>query len=109
MAVMIGELKRLISLQVNTPTLNAFGEEIDSWAEITQGAVWAAVKYLRGFERVGSGQEASFGEALFTIRYRTGLTTQHRIVYDGDTYDILEVRDTGPGAMLEIVARKRTD
>lgn len=109
MAVALGEMKRKISIQADTPTADAFGQPISSWAEITDGSVWAAVKYLRGFERVAAGQEAAFGEVLFTIRYKSGLTAKHRIVYDGDVYDILEVRDTGPGAILELVARKRTD
>ena len=104
-----GELNRRISIQVNTPTQDTFGEEIESWAEIAGGSVWAGVVYKSGGERSVGPQLASLGQVVFTIRHRTGLTAKHRIVYDGRTYNILEVQDTGNAAALVIVAEVRMD
>ena len=83
------------------------------WEVITPtGAVtedWTAVATIRA-ERVESKTEeflAGFGDAdkrtlVFRIRWRPGITTNDRIFYDGEVYNLKEVLEIGRRHGLEL-------
>jgi len=98
-----GELDRRIMIEEKTVTNSDSGEEIITWLPLV--TVWARKIEAKGAERF-SGQEL-FGAAVktFQIRwslYASTITTKHRLLFDGRTYDITDVREIGRREGLEI-------
>jgi len=99
-----GRLDRRISIEQSTPSTDAMGEPVDGWAELA--AVWAEVRFQTGREVMAGGGEQAEADVMFFIRYRSDVTTDMRIAYAGDTYDIIRPpREIGRQAGLEILAR----
>lgn len=116
-----GSLDRLITIQVNTPTQNNFGEPIDSWSDVV-ARLPAGYSPLRGNERDTEAQTVAEQYVEFTVRYQEALRTlnsKYRILYpapdltgspnDTDIYDIKNVAEIGRQDGLRIVARRRPD
>lgn len=82
-----GSLDRLVSLQSKTATKDAAGAPVLTWA--TYETVWA-----RKVEQ-GSREFRAFGEtlaettALFTVRYLSTITAEHRIICDSRTFEVV--------------------
>jgi SPP1 family predicted phage head-tail adaptor len=96
-----GKLDRRITLQraiVATPS--AFNEPTPDWVDIA--TVWAQQRPNRGAERF-SAQEIN-GQAVMTfhIRYRSDVTVQDRILYEGRLWNIVDVREIGRRVVTEI-------
>jgi len=107
MAVKIGRMDRRIQLQVKVETQDASGEPIESWNALD--TVWAEAIPLRGTERFASQQTAAEADTRFKIRYRSDVTVENRIVFDGDNYDITAVMEIGRREALEILATRRAE
>jgi SPP1 family predicted phage head-tail adaptor len=101
----IGELDRRIELQHNTPSgSNDYNEPIEVWA--TYDEVWAMLEFHRSTESEASAREfADFG-AYFTVRYRTDVLAEDRIVYESNIYEIIgRPRELGRRQYLKVQAR----
>jgi SPP1 family predicted phage head-tail adaptor len=101
----IGELDRRIELQHNTPSgSNDYGEPVESWA--TYDEVWAMLEFHRSTESEAAARQfANFG-AYFTIRHRTDVQAEDRIVYENDIYEIIgRPREIGRRQYLKVEAR----
>jgi SPP1 family predicted phage head-tail adaptor len=99
-----GKLDRLITIQSASVAQNAYGEEILTWS--TLATVWAQFLPGGGSERFTSQQVYAEAQARFIIRYRTDVTPENQIVYNGKTWDILSVDEYGGrGNGLEIKAK----
>ncbi|MCC2547713.1 phage head closure protein [Hymenobacter sp. BT175] len=103
----IGKLDRRITLEQNTATQNAYGEQVPAWSEV--GEVWARVDYGRGNEAVQAGEQVAIQRIDFTIRYKPGLSARLRITYEGQVYDIEAVQELGRRAGLKLSAFTRND
>jgi SPP1 family predicted phage head-tail adaptor len=97
-----GDLDRAIRIERATVVQNEFGEEIQTWRTVAECR--AQVVPLRGAERFQSRQEFATAETHFRIRYRSGIKPTDRIVYDGQTYDITDIREIGRRVGLDIMA-----
>jgi len=100
-----GDLDRRITIEDQTITNSDSGEEIITWLPLI--TVWARKIEAKGAERF-AGQEL-FGSAVKTFQIRwsifsSQITTKHRLIYDGRTYDITDVREIGRREGLEIDA-----
>lgn len=82
----IGRMDARIEIQVNTPVKSAAGDMIPSWAELV--TVWAEIVPMTGSEKENEQQELAQDITKFKIRSRSDITPLHRILYDGDVYDI---------------------
>ncbi len=88
----VRKLRHRVSIQERAPkTQDAFGQEVEGWVEVV--SAWADVSG-------GAGQEVPEANATFSrqdyavvIRYRDWLTTAHRLVYDGQPFNINAVVD----------------
>lgn len=106
-----GKLDRVIAIQVNTPsTANEYGETVASWADL-YSKVWAAVEddprqaSVREFFAAAQVQGAL--PRVFVIRYISGLTEKHRVVYRGEPYNINGIIDVGErNRQLRILATR---
>ncbi len=88
-----GQLDRLITIEQPTETTDDYGAPTVVWMPFAQ--VWANVRYDNGTEYFASGQMNTRIDAVFKIRYLSGITTKMRVSYDGEYFDILEKRPLG--------------
>lgn len=100
-----GELDRLIQLQHGTATNDPESNEpIKSYA--TYATVWAKMEFLRSTEGEASAREYADYGLFFTIRHRTDVDPEDRIVFESDTYEIIgHPREIGRRRGLKIQAR----
>lgn len=96
-----GRLDRRINIQVNTPVPDALGEPVPSWANLAAD-VPAEVKHIAG-EEIISGGRTGRRTASFKIRWRGDLTTDMRIVYDGQNYEVTDIKELGRHEGEEII------
>jgi len=101
-----GKLRRRVAIQSLTETKDTYGEPIKSWTTVY--TVYAQVLPLRGDERAQNQQLMSRADTKFRIRYNSDMTitTKHRLVYDGDNYDITAILEIGRKEGWEILAHK---
>lgn len=105
MAFQAGRLRHRIIIQVNTPTQNTSGEEVDSWA--TFATVCASVEPQSGDEKFDPEQFYSVTTVKFGIRYLSGLTAKMKIVFDSKEYDIESIVQVKMiRKEMEIIARE---
>ncbi len=98
-----GRLDRKITIEYPTTTTNDYGEEETEWLELA--TVWAEVRRQSAREMWAAGKVAET-EAMFRIRYRTGIDETCRIYFDETTYKITGVpREIGRKDGLEITAK----
>ena len=86
-----GILRSRIIIEEKAIADNGFGGHTETWS--TLATVWAKVEHLSGREL----QLAQLvGPDIFyeiTIRYRSDVTTNHRINYSGRYFNIRDVKD----------------
>lgn len=97
-----GKLDRCIRIESPTRAQDSYGEAIDTWGIVE--SCRAAVKYMNGKEPFQGDQFNAQRTVQFTIRYRTGIDETCRIVWEGDTYDIVYINQVGRRQWLQIVA-----
>jgi len=86
-----GRLDRWVTIQQDTPTQDAAGEPIASWADLA--TVWAEVVPVGGAEVFAAQQFGAETVIKFRTRYRGDVTRKMRVVYDSDNYDITDVAE----------------
>lgn len=83
-----GELDRLIQLQHGTATNDPESNEpIKSWA--TYATLWAKMEFLRSVEGEASAREYAEYGLFFTIRFRSDVEPEDRIVFESENYEII--------------------
>jgi SPP1 family predicted phage head-tail adaptor len=80
---------------------------METWQNIA--TIWAAIEPLRSREYFQAATVQSQNMIRFTIRYRKGITSEMRILYDAKPYDIQSVIDvSGRHHQLELMAKEVT-
>ncbi|MCB2081365.1 MAG: phage head closure protein [Hyphomicrobiales bacterium] len=97
--------KRVI-LQSPQETVDTGGGYSVTWQEVA--TLWAHMEVLgRGREAWQDAQLQDRQLFRFTLRYRDGVTTKQRLVYDSRTFNIRAVVNPDErGEMLELVAEE---
>lgn len=80
------DLNKRVTIQVSAETKDADGLALDSWQD--HATVWAAVEPLRGREYFAAAAVNAESTVRFRIRYRRGITSKMRLVYDGRIFNI---------------------
>lgn len=99
-------MDRLVALQSQAQGVAANGERTGSWS--TYASVWAEMREISGREVIASGTDQAQKQVIFFIRYRSDVTERHRMSYDGDFYDIENIREIGRRAGLELRCTRHT-
>lgn len=104
-----GKLDRRLTIRRLTETgRNAYNEPIIEWADVA--SVWAQQRPDRGSERFSAAQVAGTSVMTFHIRYRSDVSVQDRLVYEGREYEIIAPpREIGRRVVTEIDAIARAD
>lgn len=87
-----GKLRYRITIQNYTIT-NTQGEIAKTWA--TFATVWADIEPLKGREYFESAIEEAEVSAKITMRYKSGVKPQMRVLHDSVYYDIVSVIHSG--------------
>ena len=87
------DLNRRILIETLTQTKDTSGGMVDSFTPLVN--VWARIRNLSGNERklTAYGGQAAEARTEFVVRYITGITTKHRISYNGKRYNITHIND----------------
>ena len=94
--VEIGDLTQIVTLQSVTRTADGGGGVSEAWGTFAEDAtVYAYVTPLRGSEGARDGGVNASGLWLFSIRNRSDVTEQDRILWNGEAYNIRRVMRQG--------------
>ncbi len=102
--MMAGRLDRQITLQKPTTTKDDYGEEQTTWSDYR--TVWGSIQEQSGREMFEAGKLAEI-DAVFKVRYLSEITREWRLKYDGQVYDITNIKELGRKDGLEIAATAR--
>lgn len=86
-----GDLRRRITIQKNVPVRNSTGVWEDDWQDVA--TVKARVRGLRGREYAEASATQAEKITEFTIRYRTDVEEDMRIVYQDKHHRIVYLDD----------------
>ena len=81
-----GELRQRVTIQVNTPTQDAFGQPQDSWATLTSR--WAKIEPNTGAPYIQADTVRNLTSHRITMRHFAGLTPRHRILFGSRTFNV---------------------
>ena len=87
----IGKMRFEIQLQKPTNTRDTGGGLTEAWTTLSN--LWADIKPVRGTESYRQGQVQEKTTHTVTIRYRSDIGTNYRIVYDSDNYNIKNIEN----------------
>lgn len=87
-----GTLRHVVIIQAPVVTKNARGAETITWS--TMATVRADVHTLTGRELVANDQVTPMAQHMITLRYRTGITTKHRVRWGDRYFGIVAVLET---------------
>jgi len=89
----IAEMRERVTLQSPMRTADGAGGADVSWTDVT--TVWAKVEEGAGSERLTGERLAAQAALSLTIRYRAGVTTEMRALWNARVLNIRAVRDKG--------------
>jgi SPP1 family predicted phage head-tail adaptor len=90
--VRVGRLRHRVTIQAETATADAGGGYAATWADVA--TVWARIEAMAGRELVLGGVIRGDASHRVTMRYRSGVSPDSRLVYDGRVFDVLSVANT---------------
>jgi len=95
-----GKLDRKITIQAATHTVDAYGVPAPAWS--TFATMRAQLIQGSTEEFIRAGGAAPEAVAVFRIRWIAGVTTSHRILHGGATFNIKELKEIGRRRGLEL-------
>lgn len=84
-----GRLRHRVIIQSAVEARNAYGEAIKTWS--TVATVYASVEPIRGREMFDAEQVQSEVTHRVRLRYRPGLTSQMRLLFNARTFEVQTV------------------
>jgi SPP1 family predicted phage head-tail adaptor len=95
-----GKLDRVIIIQRGATVNGAGGVPVTTWSPIgtmrAQIVNGATEEFIRG---PGASEETSI---TFRLRFLDGVTTENRVTFEGQAFDIKEIRELGRRRGLDI-------
>lgn len=87
-------LRHVVTIQAQSATPNDLGEIVGGWVDhLTR--IRADVVQVGGREALAGGVNLATQPIRVYVRYRTGITEQMRLVWNGRNYDIKSIVDVG--------------
>lgn len=105
---MIGKMDQRITLQRATETPDGVGGTVRGWSNLAVNACpWAAVTAKAGRESMLEGRTAATYIVLFTIYNRHDLSELDRILWNGEAYNIRNLRREGSRKLHLVIEAER--
>lgn len=82
----LGRMRHRLAIQSATETPNAYGEPVKAWS--TVATRWGRVEPMLGNERYTAQQVVGELSHKITMRYYSGLTPKHRLVFGSRVFHI---------------------
>lgn len=98
--IQAGKLDRSIELQREVETVDDYGQKSSAWTTLTTVRTGLKQRTTREFMQ-GFGENET-AATVFLIRYFAGLTTNDRVLFEGEGYDIKEIAEIGRRQGLEL-------
>lgn len=95
-----GKLDRTITFERKTKTITPNRATVEAWQEIA--TTRAEIMHLAAIETQTGFGAATGGSVVFRIRWRSGLTTADRVVFEGRAHSIMQIAEIGRRAGLDI-------
>jgi SPP1 family predicted phage head-tail adaptor len=100
-----GNLRHKVEIQEAVKVRNTTGARPTQWQ--SKGFARMAVEPVRGAERQAFDIVSAGIDVKFIARFRPWITAEHRLIFDGQTYDIEEIIDIrARRRSLEILAKR---
>lgn len=95
-----GKLDRVIDIESFSSSTSADGSPVELWSLVER--VRAQLLQMSTDEYLRAYGETEARAVIFRTRWLDGLTTAHRVVYDGRALNIREIKEIGRRAGLEL-------
>jgi len=92
--------RRVTLLKFEEIGRDALNTPIEDWVETA--TLWAQQRPERGAERFSAAQIAGAKVMTFHVRYRDDIGVKDRLSYEGQTFEITDVRELGRRVVSEI-------
>jgi len=89
-----GKARRKITLQETTQGTDSMGGPTETWTAVANLTnIWAEKDQAAGQEKFTGDREQALKTVVWTVRYKTGITEQMRVleVRTNNTYDIVNI------------------
>ena len=86
-----GELRNKIIVQAQAQTQDATGYPAKGWTD--SHTAYASIQPLTGREALVANQVYADASHLVTMRYQSGVTTNHRIKFGSRYFDIKQIQN----------------
>ena len=83
------ELRHSIVIQSVARVSDGAGGQTETWS--TQTTAYASIQPIKGYQKFQAMQTETPITHKIKMRYQAGISTQNRIVFDGRTFDVVEV------------------
>lgn len=94
------KLDRRIEIQSATDVQNEYGAVEKTYT--TTASTYAQIEFKTGSEDFLNGVEVDTQGVVFVIRYRPNISVKDRIVLDGVSYDIIQIKEIKRREIQEI-------
>jgi len=102
-----GQLRHRLDVEVSVEEIDTFGQPIPTWTAVHEN-VKAFVEPLTGRELFTARQLHADVTHRISMRYATGITPKHRIMFGEREFDILSILNLGErNLIIEIMAKER--
>ena len=101
-----GALDHRLQIMVLTSSTGETGQVVEAYC--LAGSTYAQRLELRTVDAARAGMRDTYAIARFLIRYRTDLTTSHRVQCDGKTYSVLAIDEPDRRATLVLTCEEVT-
>ena len=95
-----GKLDRSIKIQAFTSTVNEYGTPIEAWTDFATVRAQIIEASTEEFQRAYG--EGGTTVVVFRIRWLSGVTIEHRVVYEGHNLNIRDIKEIGRRKGLEL-------
>mgnify|MGYP000362650171 CR=1 FL=1 len=103
----IGKLDRLVTIQAYTTSRSSSGEPLETWANLTNGIVWASLRNTAASEKVENEQLVAIVSTTWNIRYLSTVNETQRILYNSKYYYITGIKIHGRNEFMELTTELR--
>ena len=96
-----GDMNQRVKLQSKSVSRGSNGEEVVTWVDVA--TLWAQVQQLRGKEFFAGAQMQDEVDVRVRLRYRTAVTRDQRLLWNGAPLDIVSIIVIGYKEALELL------
>ena len=98
-----------ITIQTPTKTKNALHEPVTTWANLASTpTIWSRIEPVTGMEQLEANKLTATTTVRITIRPRSDLTSEMRIIHGATTYQIDYIEPYDPHRDMIITAHTTT-